>query len=77
MKTRLSTLAAILAAGGAQAGTLTCQDWGHRHICDGPGGYHSTEQEWSGRKIGSDNQGRRWTTQHWNGRDITTFEGDQ
>ena len=79
-------LIVIAAYGSALAETLTCSTsvQGY-HVCQGPGGYRSTETPWQGSyrstetpwqgmTVGKDNQGDRWTTSRWRDIDITTIE---
>jgi hypothetical protein len=71
---RALTLATALAfAAPAEAETLTCATsfQGYR-ICQGAGGYRSTEWKWQDRVIGDDNRGNRWTTSRWQDREVTT-----
>ena len=68
----------ITAASPALAGTLACSTTfqGYR-VCQGPGGYRSTETPWRGMTIGQDSDGNRWTTSRRMGFDITTIEPRQ
>jgi hypothetical protein len=62
----------LIAASPSLAETLTCSTsfQGYR-ICQGSGGYRSTETQWQGMTVGQDNQGDRWTTSRWQGFDTT------
>ena len=68
-------IAAMLAQGTAtlDAQPLTCLTWQHMRLCQGPGGYTSTESQWQGMTLGQDSDGNRWTTSRWQDRDITTI----
>ena len=72
---RVFLILALIWVSAASAETLTCSTsfQGYR-VCQGPGGYRSTETQWQGMTIGQDSDGNRWTTSRWRNTDITAFE---
>jgi hypothetical protein len=70
----LGIFVALTSITPALAETLTCSTsfQGYR-VCQGPGGYRSTEWSRYGMQFGDDNRGTRWTTSRWQGIDITTI----
>ena len=59
----------------ASAKTLTCSTsfQGYR-VCQGQGGYRSTEWNRDGMQFGNDNRGDTWSTSRWQDRETTTVE---
>jgi hypothetical protein len=43
----------------ALADSITCSDWQYMRLCQGPGGYTSTESRWQGMTLGQDSDGNR------------------
>jgi hypothetical protein len=70
---RIVIIIALMAAASASAQTLTCTTsfQGYR-VCQGPGGYRSTEWDRGGMRFGEDSDGDRWSTSRWMGRETTT-----
>ena len=73
MMTRIVIILALMAAAPVSAQTLTCatSSQGYR-ICQGPGGYRSTEWDRGGMVFGDDSDGDRWSTSRWQDRETTT-----
>jgi hypothetical protein len=70
-----AVVAIVAALSPALAETLACSTSFQGYpICQGPGGYRSTETPWQGMTIGQDSDGARWTTSRWRDIDITTVE---
>jgi hypothetical protein len=67
-------VAALIATAALAADPVYCSTWRHMRLCQGPGGYTSTETQWQGMTLGQDSDGNRWTTSRWQGFTITTVE---